>query len=109
MGNVVGCGPDQVRFSFCMDDGIERFWSFTVTEYDGGIVYLDGNGTTLSEAPYVAEAFLNSTTSIGTAKRILGLGKKETVKAVCIEVARGEKLIRILVPKDEGIKLSIEA
>lgn len=110
MGSVVGCGPDQVRFSYRMDDDEkEYFGAFTVTGYNDGIVYLDGNGISLDKAPYAAIAFLNSTTSIGTAKRILNLRKEKTVKAVCIDLMQKDKLRRVLVPKDAETEFSIEA
>ena len=116
MGSVIkNCRADQVRFSFRMDDGKkgkEYGCVLTVTGYEDGVIYLVsediGNGIELCQAPYAAEAFLNSTTSIGTAKRILKLNKKHVVKAVRIELKKLNKPSKcIRVPKDPKLEFSI--
>ena len=118
MGSVVkNCRADQVRFSFRMNDGKkgrEYGCVLTVAGYEDGIIHLVsesvGNGIELCQAPYAAEAFLNSTTSIGTAKRILKLKKKDTVKAVRIELKRLNKPSKcVWVSKDPEMEFSIKA
>ena len=114
VGSVVGCNDRQVRFAFHLDErkkGKEYFCVLTVEEYENGLITLiseEGSGVEFGTAPYAAEAFLNSTTCVGTAKRILKKGKKDTVKVARIDFKKGEDIIKsILVPKRPETNLAI--
>ena len=120
MGNIVGCSEEQVRFGYYMDEGKKGrkyYCALTVEEYDKGILTLSWDKHLINEfysAPYAAEAFMKSSTSVGTAKLILNLKKRQTVKAVRINLKReeGEEEViikSILVPKSVKTQFSIKA
>jgi hypothetical protein len=111
MGNVVGCDKNEVRFAFYLvgkRKGTEYFCAMKVERYEKGIIYLSSN-IPFSMASCAAAAFLDSTSSIGTAKRILKLKKKEVVRVACIDLMQGKKPRRIWMSKNPETILSIEA
>ena len=111
MGDIVGCNENEVRFAFYLDEekkGTEYYCAMKVERYEEGIIYLSSK-IPFYMASCAAAAFLDSTSSIGTAKRILELGKKDVVRTVCIDLMQGEKPRRIWMSKDPETILSIEA